>query len=128
MRPVMKGGGEGPDVDVAVKVGEIPQVAHMYAHFDIAYPFANEHQVMIGETTIGGRRELYNGDGWFEIWEMERIGLERGRTAREAIQIVGAIAEEYGYDDGGECLTVIDPNEAWFFEVYGAGPFKKGAV
>lgn len=128
VRPILKGGGEGPDVDVAVKVGEIPQVAHMYPYFDIAYPFANEHQVMIGETTIGGRRELYNGDGWFEIWEMERIGLERGRTAREAIQIVGAIAEEYGYDDGGECLTVIDPNEAWFFEVYGAGPFEKGAV
>ena len=128
MRPISKGGGEGPDVDVATKVGEVPQVAHTYAYFDIAYPFANEHQVMMGETTIGGRRELYNGDGWFEIWELERIGLERGRTAREAIQIMGAIAEEYGYGDGGECLTVIDPNEAWFFEIYGAGPFERGAV
>lgn len=128
MRPVVKDGGYGADTDPARKVGEIPQVAHTYAYFDIAYPFGNENSVMIGETTVGGRRELYNGDGLFEIWELERIGLERARTAREAIQIMGAVAEEFGYGDGGECLTVIDPNEAWFFEVYGAGPFEKGAV
>jgi dipeptidase len=128
MRPVMKGGGQGLDLPQAVKVGEIPQVAKTYAYFDIAYPFANENQVMMGETTIGGRRELRNNEGWFEIWELQRVALERARTAREAVQIMGELAETYGYGDSGECLTVTDPNEAWFFEIFGAGPFEKGAV
>jgi dipeptidase len=35
---------------------------------------------------------------------------------------MGAIAEEYGYADGGECISVCDPNEAWIFEIAGAGP------
>lgn len=128
MRPIMKGGGEGADLPQAVQVGEIPQVDHTYAYFNIAYPFGNENQVLMGETTVGGRRELRNPDGWFEIWELQRVGLERARTAREAVQIMGKIAEEYGYGDGGECLTITDPNEAWFFEIYGAGPFQKGAI
>ena len=32
-----------------VKLGEIPQVAHTYKYFNGAYPYANEHQVIIGE-------------------------------------------------------------------------------
>ncbi|MEA4884495.1 MAG: C69 family dipeptidase [Clostridia bacterium] len=128
MRPIMNGGGEGADLPQAEKVGEMPQVAHTFAYYDIAYPFANENQVMMGETTVGGRRELYNPNGPFLIWELERVGLERARTAREAVQIMGETAEKYGYGDGGECLTVTDANEAWFFEVYGAGPFQKGAI
>lgn len=128
MRPVYKGGGTGAHVNDKKQVGEIPQVAHTYAYFDIAYPFANENGVMMGETTVGGRRELRSNDGWFEIWELQRVALERAKTAREAIQIMGEIAEKYGYGDGGECLTVIDGNEGWFFEIYGAGPFEIGAV
>jgi len=88
----------------------------------------NEKQVEIGETTIGGRRELYNDEGWFDIMELERVALERASTAREAIRIMGDLATKYGYGDNGECLTVIDPNEAWHFEIFGAGPDEKGAV
>lgn len=128
MRPTIKGGGTGAHVLDTKQVGEIPQVAHTYRYFDIAYPFANENSVMMGETTISGRRELRNPEGMFEIWELQRIALERAKTAREAIQIMGSLAEKYGYGDGGECLTVIDANEAWFFEIYGAGPLEKGAI
>jgi dipeptidase len=115
-------------------VGEIPQVPVTYTYFHIAYPFLNENQVAIGESTIGGRKELVNPNGMFYIEELEAIALQRARTAREAIQIMGKLAEEYGYADAGECLTVIDPNEGWVFEIYGPGPFwtpgcgKPGAV
>jgi dipeptidase len=62
-----------------------------------------------------------------------QIGLERARTAREAIQIMGDLAVTYGfygetYDAGsydntflmgeaGEGLSVIDPLEAWIFHI-----------
>ena len=35
-----------------IKLGEIPQVAHTYKYFHGAYPYANEHQLIIGETTL----------------------------------------------------------------------------
>ena len=34
---------------------------------------------------------------------------------------MGALAEEFGYGDSGECLTVADQNEVGQFEVYGTG-------
>ncbi|OPZ63728.1 MAG: Dipeptidase A [Firmicutes bacterium ADurb.Bin506] len=102
-------------------MGEIPQVPHTYAYFNSSYSFMNEKQVGIGETTVGGRRELTNPNGWFDVVDLQRVALERASTAREAIQIMGSLAEKYGYGIGGECLTVIDPKEAWMFEIWGGG-------
>jgi len=128
LKPVFKGGGRGRERAQAHVAGEIPAVEQTYARFDAAYPFMNEKQVAIGETTIGGRRELRNDEGLFDIMALERIALERASTAREAIRIMGSLATTYGYGDYGECLTVVDPKEAWMFEVFGAGPIEIGAV
>ena len=108
--------------------GTIPQVSHTFRYLDTAYPCMNEKQVAMGETTIGGRDTLRNKNGLFFIEELQRIALERCSTAREAIALMGSLAEKYGYGDSGECLTVADPNEVWIFEIFGAGPKKVGAV
>lgn len=108
--------------------GTIPQVRHTYRYLDTAYPCLNERQVAMGETTIGGRDTLQNKKGLFMIEELQRIALERCATAREAIALMGSLAEQYGYGDSGECLTVADPREVWIFEIFGAGPKKIGAV
>jgi dipeptidase len=130
-RDIMKGGGLGeekPPERQERKVGEMPQVAQTFTRYDASYPFMNEKGVIIGETTIGGRRELYNDEGLMDIMELERIALERGSTAREVIAIMGEMAEKYGYGDSGECLTVGDSKEVWQFEVFGPGPAEHGAV
>ena len=130
-RDIMKGGGLGEEKPANVqehKVGDMPQVAHTFTRYDASYPFMNEKGVIIGETTIGGRRELYNDEGLMDIMELERIGLERGSTAREVIKVMTEMAEKYGYGDSGECLTVADPNEVWQFEIFGPGPAEVGAV
>ncbi len=54
--------------------------------------------------------------------------LERGKTAREAIEIAGELLEEYGWIDYGEMLTIADPNEVWVIEILGPGKDKLGAV
>ncbi len=131
MRDVMKGGGVGEEKPANLqerKVGEIPQVAQTLTRYDASYPFMNEKGVIIGETTISGRRELQNDEGIFDIMELERLALERASTAREAIRIMGEFAEKYGYGDSGECLTVGDAKEVWQFEIFGAGPAEVGAV
>ena len=53
--------------------------------------------------------------------------MERCTTAREAAELMGALAVEYGYYGWGETLTVTDPNEAWVFEIC-ATPDKKSAL
>ena len=128
IRPIYKGGGHGAERKQAVKVGEIPEVKQTFSRFDIAYPFINEKQLAIGESTFGGRRELYNPEGMFDIMALQRIVLERTSTAREAIKLMGELVTKYGYSDFGECLTLIDTKEAWVFEIIGAGPLKMGAI
>jgi dipeptidase len=108
--------------------GEIPEVAETYAFLNTAYPCLNEHQLAIGETTFGGRKELYNSSGLFMIEELERIMLERCTTARDAIRLAGALVKQYGYGDMGECITIADKKEVWQFEIMGAGLREKGAV
>lgn len=103
-------------------VGEIPQVEHTYTYFHIGYPFMNDQQVVIGEHTWSGRQEASSPEGLLYIANLEQLGLQRASTAKECVEIMGALAEQYGYGDGGESLLVGDENEVWVFEICGAGP------
>ena len=116
------------DLRGIVQTGEIPQVAETYRFLNTAYPSLNEAGLAIGETTFGGRRELVNNEGMFMIEELERLALERCKTAREAIKLIGELVKQYGYGDDGECITIADGKEVWHFEIMGAGPLEKGAV
>ncbi len=109
-------------------VGEIPQVAHTYSYINTGYPSLNEKQVGIGETTFTGPDTLINKEAPLLIEELCRLAMERCATAREAVRLMGTIAEKYGYGDTGECLTVTDPKEAWQFEIVGVGKNKIGAA
>lgn len=108
--------------------GEIPQVAHTYAYIAGVFGLQNEHQLSVGETTTGGRGALQDPEGMFDVWTLAHIAVERCTTAREAIAVMGELAEKYGYCDWGECLTVADTKEVWQFEIFGAGPTAKTAT
>lgn len=108
--------------------GEVPDAPETYAYLNTAYPCLNEHQLAIGESTIGGRRELRNPDGRLYIEEIERMMLQRCRTAREGIKLLGELIKDYGYGDWGECITVADPKEVWHVEVFGPGLGQVGGV
>jgi dipeptidase len=88
----------------------------------------NEHQVVIGETTFGGRPELVNPKGILDYGSLIYIALQRSRTAREAIKIMTELVEEYGYYSSGESFSIADANEAWIMEMIGKGEGRKGAV
>ena len=108
--------------------GEVPQAAETYSFLNTAYPCLNEHQLAIGETTIGGRKELFNASGAFMIEEIERLMLERCTTARQAIKLAGELVKQYGYGDFGECITIADKKEVWQFEIFGTGLKEKSAI
>jgi len=118
----------GPDDPEMIAAGEIPQVRETYKFMNTAYPVMNEHQLAIGETTTGGKRQLMSPAGLIDAPELYRLVLERATNSREAIRIADELTKEFGYNDWGECFTFADPKEVWHFEILGPGRGNIGAV
>lgn len=104
-------------------LGKIKQVAETYN----VVGNINEYQVVIGETTYGGREELVNPKGILDYGSLIYIALQRAKTAREAIRVMTELVEEYGYNSSGESFSIGDPNEVWILEMIGKGPGVNGA-
>lgn len=105
------------DWDSGRFLGEIDQVAHTYKRVGNM----NEHQLIIGETTFGGRSELHDKKGGIDYGSLIYIALERCKTAREAIELMTSLANQYGYYSDGESFSIVDKNEAWILEMIGKG-------
>lgn len=103
--------------DTGKYLGKIKQVRHTYS----VVGNMNEHQVAIGETTYGGREELVDTTGIIDYGSLIYITLQRAKTAREAIKIMGELVAEYGYYSSGESFSIADPNEVWILEMIGKG-------
>ncbi len=88
----------------------------------------NEHQVAIGETTFGGRSELSEPNGIIDYGSLIYLALQRAKTAREAIEIMTSLVEEYGYSSSGESFSIADKNEVWVMDFIGKGEFGEGAL
>lgn len=112
------------DYDTYVCHGEIPEAPVTYN----VIGNINEYQVSIGETTFGGREELVDTTGLIDYGSLMYLGLQRAKTAREAIDVMTSLVAQYGYNSEGETFTICDPNEAWIMEMIGKGPGRTGAV
>ena len=85
----------------------------------------NDCQVAMAETTWEGRQELFNTVGKFKYPQLMTAALQGASTAREAVLLLGKFADEYGYIDEGESISVCDKNEAWIFDICGTGSTEK---
>ena len=112
-------------------LGYIPQVPYTYN----VIGNMNEHQVLIGESTWGGREEFRDTTAILDYGSLIYITLQRAKTAREAIEIYTSLADEYGYASSGESISFADKNEVWFMDIIARKPkyengknLNKGAV
>jgi Dipeptidase len=105
------------DWDTHRPMGEIPQVAHTYK----TVGNMNEHQLIIAETTWGGREELLDTTAVMDYGSLIYVALQRARTAREAIKVIVDLANEYGYASEGESFSIADKDEAWVMDLIGKG-------
>ena len=110
--------------DTGKYLGEIPQVARTYQRVGNM----NEHQLIIAETTYGGRHELEDPKGIMDYGSLIYIALERAMTAREAIDVIVDLANTYGYYSSGESFSIADKDEVWVMDLIGKGPDNKGIV
>jgi len=109
---------------------EIPQVPETFEVI-LSCPFwmwgaemgVNEHGVAIGNEAVWSK-ESYADVGLLGM-DLLRLGLERGATAREALEIIVDLLQQYG--QGGNCFygasmkyhnsyIIADVNEAWVLE------------
>lgn len=110
---------------------KIPQVAETYAYsatsiFDKHYvpgditSGINEHQVAVANNMS------YRRDAPAElptqgriIWtELTQLALERSKTAREAVKVIGGLVHAYRLgSDSGAMFAVTDTREGWWVEV-----------
>jgi len=116
-----------PGLPLTAPLTYIDQVPHTFAYFDGTYAIMNEHQLSIGECTDAAKANVNPGPAQIDISELSRIAVERCKKAREAVVLIGKLAEQLGYYGWGETLIIADTEEAFVFEVSGT-PSGKGAL
>lgn len=91
---------------------------------------ANEHGLCIGNEAVWTRLAADSDrDGRLLGMDLVRLGLERAKTASEALEVITSLLERYG--QGGPCsdtmpdlvyhngFLIVDANEAWVLETTG---------
>lgn len=110
---------------------EVPQAAHT-SEVLLAKPYwiwgaemgVNEHGVAIGNEAVFTKIPYDKTPGLIGM-DLLRLALERARTAREALDVMIALLEQYG--QGGSCAAdhgvyyhnsflIADPADAWTFQ------------
>ncbi|XP_072820839.1 secernin-1 isoform X3 [Vicugna pacos] len=90
---------------------------------------ANEHGVCIANEAINAREPASETEALLGM-DLVRLGLERGTTAKEALDVIVALLEEHGqggnyYEDANSChsfqsaFLIVDCEEAWVLETVG---------
>lgn len=117
---------------------EIPQVRETFRYITMNYtsyagfpaPLTNgglnEHQVAIRDIWSPSRPELVamtpSGQTGPNYSDLARTALERARTAREAVAIIGALIDRHGYTTyGGNSHLIADANEGWVVLEFAGG-------
>lgn len=90
----------------------------------------NEHGVAIGNEAVWSKEPYQWNDGLLGM-DLLRLGLERGKTAYEAMHVMTTLLEKYGQSGDAEhprewgkanyhnSFIIADPNEAWVLETGG---------
>ncbi|HWP65172.1 MAG TPA: C69 family dipeptidase [Candidatus Limnocylindria bacterium] len=83
----------------------------------------NEHRVAIGNEMVFAREPL--GSSGLTGMDLVRLGLERGRDADEALEVMTTLLERYGQGGSGQrdvdwpyhnAFLIADPHRAWILE------------
>ena len=137
---------EGATVTVGVtaeafmpgEFSELPQAGETYRYLTMNYseyegfppPLTNgglnEHNVAGRDVWSPSRDELVamtpNPQTGPQYSDLSRIAMERARTAREAVEIIGALIDEYGYSTyGGNSHMFADEQEGWVLLNFAGG-------
>ena len=130
--------GVTPQAEMPGELMEIPQVAETARHLRVSYSYyrgvpapltnggLNEHGVAVRDVWSPSRPELVQmtprnqrGPNYSDL---ARIVVERARTAREGVAIIGDLIARYGYSTyGGNSHFIADADEGWVVLEFAGG-------
>jgi dipeptidase len=130
--------GVTPEAFMPGVFSEIPQVPHTARYLTMNYseyrgfppPLTNgglnEHNVAARDVWSTSRAELIEMTSKMQTGpqysDLSRIAMERARSAREAVEIVGVLIDTYGFSTyGGNSHMFADENEGWVLLNYAGG-------
>ena len=99
----------------------IPQVKTTWSYWWLQMPeidysdgLLNEHGVAVVSNNCRSREDKPEiTDGGVGGPLLRRLVVERARSAREGVELVGALIAKFGYTASGRMLIICDPNEGW---------------
>ncbi|WP_201567665.1 C69 family dipeptidase [Psychrobacter sp. JCM 18900] len=128
------------DTFLTVKGIEIPQLPETFAYTYTVCDYEtgtrhlswadgmNENQVAVGMTGVYNFHNNQQDTDILEADDLSILILERGKTARQSIEMIGELIDQYGYTvssieggSGAVTIAVADPNEGFFLEVVPGG-------
>lgn len=90
-----------PPQPLTEPIGSVAQVNHTFAYTEGNYGIMNERQLSIGESTCSGafvaKAAGSGGQALFCVNELSRLAMERCATARCAVELMGGMAERFGF-------------------------------
>lgn len=130
--------GATAEADLPGLLSEIPQAAETARHLTVGYSYykgtpapltnggLNEHGVAVRDVWSPSRPELVamtppdqSGPNYSDL---SRLVLERARTAREGVELIGALIARHGHVSyGGNSHLIADPDEAWVVIEFAGG-------
>ena len=121
---------------------EIPQVEVTYAHTHSSTAYTtgikddswiegiNENQVAVSMDGVYAFKKIDDKGCGLEPDDLPWLILERASTAREGIEIVTKLIDEYGFRrssidgaDGTITMAIADPDEGWWLELVPGGAY-----
>ena len=117
--------------DIKVNYSTIPQVPHTYEywaagnskpvaekHYDGGWILCgmNEFGVSIGCNTMSTREDQIPRGTGIMRYEIRKLILERSKTSRDAVSLVGQLIDMYSQCDSPVAYCISDQNEAWVVE------------
>ncbi|RYP40357.1 hypothetical protein DL767_001769 [Monosporascus sp. MG133] len=130
--------GVTPDASLPGELITISQEPHTLRYLSMEYsdfegfpaPLTNggvnERGVAVRDVWASNRDELYNmtpnPQTGLQYSDLARLVLERARTAREGVQIIGDLIAQYGYATyGGNSHLIADAEEGWVVWEFAGG-------
>lgn len=130
--------GVTPEARMPGLLSAIPQAAETFRHLRVSYSHyrgvpapltnggLNEHGVAVRDVWSTSRAELIamtpkdqTGPNYSDL---ARLVLERARSAREGVELIGRLIAEHGYSTyGGNSHLIADPDEAFVVIEYAGG-------
>jgi dipeptidase len=123
-----------------IRGGSIPQVARTYAYISASCVYdtgtrkneswlfgMNENQVAVSMNGVYDCRTCFQNldasGNLLECDDLSLLVLERAKTARQAVEMLGKLIDEYGFNnssiwgaEGTATIAIADPHEGWWFE------------